>query len=113
MMINNYSALFVFSVFLASVAQILLKISALKNHTNIKNEYINPYVMIAYSIFVLNTFLSIQAYAGLDIKQGGVLQTTNYIFVIVMSALILKEKITRRKLSGIIIILMGIVIFYS
>ncbi len=47
----RYIALYLFSVFISSVSQILLKRSADQEYENIFKEYLNPNVLIAYTIF--------------------------------------------------------------
>lgn len=111
-MINKYAVLFVFSVFLATCAQILLKTSANKEHKNKLFEYLNPYVIGAYTIFVINTLTSIYCYRYLDLKQGGVLQMFSYVFVLILGRVFLKEKITGKKIFGMLLIMAGIFVFY-
>jgi len=113
-MTNNYwiMALFVFSVLLAAFGQILLKTSANKPHETRIKEYLNPYVIGGYSIFVINTFLAIYCYRWLDLKQGGVLQMFSYVFIMVLGRIFLKEKITKKKFFGMILIMAGIFVFY-
>ena len=111
-MINRYAILFVFNVLLAVGAQVLLKNSANKNHVSIIKEYLNPLVLSAYCIFVLNTLVSIYCYKFLELKQGGVLQMFSYIFVLVLDRLIFKQRITSKRLIGMLLILSGILVFY-
>ena len=52
--------LFIFSVFISSCSQILLKKGANKTYKNIIQEYLNPLVIGAYTIFIPdNVFLQI------------------------------------------------------
>lgn len=112
-MTSNYAAvLFVFSVLLAAFGQILLKTSANKTYESKIKEYLNPYVISGYSIFVVNTFLAIFCYRWLDLKQGGVLQMFSYVFIMVLGRIFLNEKITKKKVLGMILIMGGIFVFY-
>lgn len=111
-MINKYMILFVFSVFMAACAQILLKTSANKGYNNKIKVYLNPYVLIAYSIFVLNTMISIYCYRYIDLKQGGVLQMFSYVFVLILGRIFLKDKISHKKILGMMLIMLGIFVFY-
>ena len=43
--------IYIFSVFISSVSQILLKTSANKKYESRIREYLNPRVIIAYGIF--------------------------------------------------------------
>jgi len=111
-MINKYYILFVFNVLFAVGAQILLKTSANKKYDNMVKEYLNPLVVSAYCIFVLNTLISIYCYKFLELKQGGVLQMFSYIFVLILDRLIFKQRITSKRLIGMLLILSGIFVFY-
>ena len=86
------------SSFLAAISQILLKLSAKKNHKN-------------WIILLLTMIMNIYAYSGIDYKFGPILTTTSYIFVVILSIYILKEKLNKNKIIGISLILIGIVIF--
>lgn len=105
-----YIAIYLFSVFIASVSQILLKKSAMKKYNYPLGDYINPYVISAYAMLFLSMFLTIMAYRGVDLKTGPVIEATSYIYVAVLSGFFLKEKLSSRKKIGLAIILAGIVI---
>ena len=53
--------LLLFSVFISAVSQILLKKAAQKHYPNRLKEYLNPWVITAYSIFLLSTVLTMLA----------------------------------------------------
>jgi drug/metabolite transporter (DMT)-like permease len=99
-------------VIVASFSQIILKKGALKKHTSVLKEYLNSQVIIGYSMMIISTFLTILAFRGLDFKNGPIIESTGYIFVMILSSLFLMEKITLKKLIGNILILIGILIFY-
>jgi len=111
-MINRYAVLFVFNVFLAACAQVMLKTSANRNYSTKIKEYLNPYVIGAYSIFVVNTLVSIYCYRFLELKQGGVLQMFAYVFVLLIDRVFFKGKITHKKVLGMVLIITGIMVFY-
>ena len=100
------------SVVIASFSQILLKKSALRKYDSIIKEYMNPYVIIGYGMMVVSTLLTIFAYRGIEYKNGPVVESLGYILIIVLSSLFLKESLTRRKLIGNGLILLGIYVFY-
>lgn len=110
-MLNKYVLIFLFSVFIASCAQILLKVSANNDHISFIKEYLNPYVIGAYLVMFASTILTIIAYRGIELKMGPILESTGYIFVLFFSSLILKEKITVNRLIGTVLIIFGIFIF--
>lgn len=68
-------------------------------------------VIIAYTIFVGTTFLSIYAYKGIPLSMGPVLEATSYIYVTVFGVTIFKEKLNKRKLVGLALIIAGIIIY--
>ncbi|HHZ05653.1 MAG TPA: EamA family transporter [Clostridiales bacterium] len=83
----------------------------IKKHKTIIIEYLNPKTIIAYFILFSATFLTIYSYKFVPLSTGPILGTTEYIFVAILSSLVLKEKITKQKFLGLSIIIIGIIIF--
>lgn len=110
-MAYKYVLIFLLSVFIASVSQILLKKSANKNHANGWREYLNKYVITAYFIFFISTILTIIAYKGVELKYGPIIESVGYIFILIMGKMFLNEKITKNKILGILLIIIGVCIF--
>ncbi len=106
-----FSLVFIVSAFISSVSQVLLKKSALKTYEDKTKEYLNPYVIVAYAIFLIATFLTIYAYQYVPLSMGPILEASGYIFVAILGATVLKEKLTYRKVAGIFVIITGIIIF--
>ncbi len=106
----GYVCLFLFSVFISAVSQIILKTSANSEHESSLREYLNPKVIIAYGIFFVSSLLTVLAYRKVPLSMGAVLETTGYIWVTLLGYFILKEKVNRRKLLGLFVIIAGIVI---
>lgn len=105
-----YGLFIIVSTFIASLSQILLKISANNpNHTGIY-AYLNIHVIVAYSLFLLSTFFSVYALKYIPISISAFLGTSSYFFVIFFSYIILKEKISKNMLIGLFFILLGIII---
>ncbi|WP_457559296.1 EamA family transporter [Candidatus Harpocratesius sp.] len=107
----NYFWLLLLSVFIASFSQVLLKFSSKKKYSSKIREYLNIHVISAYGLFFLSTFLSIWAYRYLDLKYAPMVQAFGYIFILLYSKFIFKEKINRYKLIGLVLIVLGITIF--
>ncbi len=103
--------LLLISVFISSVSQILLKKAADKTYTDHIREYMNPLVIFAYGMFFCSVILTMLALREIPLSLQPILESTGYIFVAVMGWFFLKEKIGKRKLLGIALILLGIVIF--
>lgn len=97
--------------FFSAASQILLKKSAQRNYKNRLFEYLNWRVITAYGIFFGVLFLNTYAYTKVDMKYGPVIDTFSYVFVLLLSWLILKEKISRGKLIGNLLIILGVFIY--
>ena len=89
----------------------MLKKSALKKFASFWEEYLNPLVFFAYVIFLGCSFLSMWSLKGIDLSLSTVLESTGYIFVTVLGAIFLKEKINRQKIIGMLVIIMGVLIY--
>lgn len=109
----KYIALYLFSVFISSVSQILLKKSADREYDNIFKEYLNPNVLIAYTIFFCSSLLTVLAYKYVPLSMGPVLESSAYVFVTVLGYVCLHETIGKRKAVGMVVILLGIAISYG
>ena len=108
---NSYMLLMFAGTFFTAVSQILLKISAVKTYRHPIFEYLNWRVITAYGIFFGVLLLNTYAYTRVDMKYGPVIDSFAYVFILILSSLILGEKITRRKLAGNLIIIAGILIY--
>ena len=106
-----FALIFVAGVFISSVSQIILKKSADIEYPNKIREYLNGRVIFSYIIFFGATLCSILAYTRIPLSLGPILESSGYIFVAVMSRLFLKEKITKQKMLGLSIIIIGIIIY--
>lgn len=99
------------SVFISSVSQILLKKAANRTYENPLKEYLNPLVIGAYGMFFCSVILTMVALRYVPLSMSPILESTGYIFVTVLGYLFLKERLSKRKLLGMVLILAGIVIF--
>lgn len=99
------------SVFVSSVSQILLKKSAQEQHKNRLAEYLDIRVIAAYMLFFGATLITVFALKYVPVSLGTVLESAGYLFVSVLGVLFLQEKIGRRKLLGLAIIVVGILIY--
>lgn len=106
-----YVVIYLLGVFVSAVAQILLKKSTNKTYGSRIKEYLNPYVIVSYTIFFAATFCTVFAYAGIPLSFGPVLAASEYLFVTVLSRLFLKEKINLKKALGLTVIITGIIVY--
>lgn len=106
-----FSLVFIVSVLISSISQVMLKTSANKSYSDRIKEYLNPTVIIAYGLFFLSTLITVFAYKVVPLSLGPVLESTGYIFVAVLGVVLLRERMSRKKLIGMVLILGGIALF--
>ena len=106
-----YSLLMIISVCISSVSQIMLKLSAKKKYMSPIQEYLNPLVISAYTLFFGCTFLTMYALKVITLSMGAILEASGYIFVALLSRIFLHEKFGKQKLLGLTVILIGILIY--
>ena len=88
----------------------MLKKSALKTYPSKIREYLNPLVIGAYFISTAVTLLYSFAYKGLPLSIGPVIEAAGYIFVAMWGVLLFKEKLNRKKIFALGLIILGIVV---
>lgn len=97
---------------LSAFSQILLKKSSgIIRDSRIK-EYWNPYVIGSYAITFICMILMVIAYKGLPFKYGAILESMVYFYVMILSRIMLKEKLTIKRIVGNLIIVCGAAIFF-
>ncbi|MDO5573763.1 MAG: multidrug ABC transporter [bacterium] len=106
-----YVILYLSSVFIAAISQVLLKKEAMKPHKSVIQEYLNPLVVIAYTFFLGTTILSMLAYKGIPLNLGPILETTSYLYITVFGVTIFKEKLTKQKTFALLMIITGIAVY--
>ena len=62
---------------------------------------------ISFSVLLLNTY----AYTKVDMKYGAVIDTFSYVFVMILSYLLLKERFNRGQLIGNLMIITGVMVY--
>ena len=97
--------------FFTAVSQILLKQSSNIKYENKIREYLNFRVILSYGIFFLILLLNTWCYTKVEMRYGPVIDTAAYVVVLLLSRLILKEKFTKGKILGNLIIIAGILIY--
>lgn len=107
----SYAAVLLLGVFLSAISQVMLKKAAMRQYSSRLREYLNPLVIIAYTIFVGTTFLSIYAYKGIPLSMGPVLEATSYIYVTIFGVTIFHEKMNLKKLAALALIIAGILVY--
>lgn len=106
-------AIMVINAFLSAFSQILLKKSTLVVHKSGLQEYLNWRVITAYVIYIIVLLTNAFAYKGIEYKYGSIIGATSYIFLMVLSWLILKERINKRVIIGNGMIILGMIVYSS
>lgn len=106
-----FSGVFLCSVLISSISQILLKKSADRTYDSRLKEYLNPLVIIAYGMFFCSMMITMYCYKYVDVSAGPIFESAGYIFVGVIGYIFLKEKFTAKKIIGMLLIMIGIVVF--
>lgn len=112
MVINKYFLLLFLAVVVSSFSQVLLKKSAKKRYSSFLQEYLNPYVICGYILMIASTIMIIIAYRGVEYKNGPLVESIGYIFILILSWVFFSEPITKKKILGNLLVLLGILIFY-
>lgn len=106
-----YIVMLLGSVFISCIAQVMLKKAAMREHSSWLKEYLDPYVIFAYALFFGTTFLSIEAYKGIPLSMGPVLQTTSYIYITLFGVKIFGERLNGKRLMALALIIGGILVY--
>lgn len=106
-----YSGVLLLGTFVSAVSQVILKKAAQKTYDSKLAEYLNFPVIFAYTLFVATTFMCIIAYRVVPLSFGPVLESTSYLYVTVFGVVIFKEKITKKKIAALALILAGIAVY--
>jgi drug/metabolite transporter (DMT)-like permease len=96
---------------IAGFSQILLKQSAKKEYTIWWKSYINPKVITGYALLLGTTVFGVLALRFIPLSVSAAFAASGQIIVPALSAIFLKEKISKRKRTGMAIIVIGIVVF--
>ena len=108
---NKYlMVLFIATIFSAG-SQVLLKLSAKEDHKSWIYEYLNWKVITAYIVFFGTLVATTYAFTHVDMRFGPVIDTITYVFVMMFSFLLLREKFTKGQLIGNLIIIAGVLIY--
>lgn len=101
----------IISAFITAVSQIILKKSANVKHKGIIFEYLNPLVLFSYVCYIGVLILNVFIYTKVDYRFGVIINSMSTVFVMLLSNLILKETITKKRIIGNFIIVCGILVF--
>ncbi|MEG2024478.1 MAG: EamA family transporter [Gordonibacter sp.] len=100
-----------FGVFISSIAQVFLKKEALREHGSFLKEYVNPLVIGGYVLMLISTLLLVIAFKGIPLSMGPILEATSYVYVTVFGVVLFKEKLGKKKVAALAVIMLGIMVY--
>lgn len=103
--------LMLLSAGMTATSQMLLKTSANRPHASPVREYLNPRVILAYGLFGAVLLLNVYIYTVMDLRWGVAVNGMSSLMVMALSAAVLGEKLTGRRLLGNGLILLGVIVF--
>lgn len=103
-------AIFVIGVALAAVGQVLMKKGATRGRSLVRS-FFDPFVITGYALMLVSTVTSTIALKVLPLKLTVALLPLGYIVVVLLSVVLLGERMQRHHVWGMLIILAGVVIF--
>ena len=71
----------------------------------------NPWVITSYGILFITLAINVYLLRFMGLQEENAVAASTYLFVLILSRIFLKERITKKKLVGNIIIIIGILIF--
>jgi len=97
-------------VTIACFSQLLLKIEATKEHPTFLSQYLNLRVILAYFMLLISTMISLVTFRVIPLGFAPIAEAVAQILTVIISVVFLKEKVTKRKLLGLAVIVVGIVV---
>lgn len=98
-------------IFIAGVAQILLKKSAGKQYTYWWRQYVNAYVISGYALMVLSTVCTVIAMRKVPLTSTPVWNSMGILWATFWGRVIFKERLSKDKGIGVVLVLIGIIVF--
>lgn len=99
------------TIIVSAALQIPLKKTAQNPKYHGLRAYLNPIVIAVYASFFAITFITTYLYQYVDLTLSTLLYKTEYLFIAFFSIVFLKEKFSKRKLLGFVIVVCGVVVY--
>ena len=103
-------AILVLGVLISSFSQIILKKAAVDQKSGFAAYFLNLKVLSAYMLLFCATLLSVVALRVVPLVFSPIAEGLGQVFVLSLSFLLLGEKISKKKLCGVAVIITGIFI---
>ena len=99
-----------FATVILAVVQLILKKASGKSWNSKIREYLNLPVISAYGLSFIATFISVYSMKYIPVAIFAVINGAGQIFVPILSTVFLKEKLSKKKWIGIVVISIGIIV---
>lgn len=112
---NEYIAIGIYTVsgLIAAVSQLMLKFAALKpNGRQGLLQFLDWRIITSYGMLFMTIFFNMIAMRYMPYKYAPVLSCLSYVFVLILGRFVLHETISRKQWGGIILIFLGMYVFY-
>lgn len=98
------------AVIIASASQVLLKKKASKAPKSFLKKFFNGPVLLSYCLLFLSMVLNSLALRQMEMSVLPCITATSFLWIMVLSAIFLGEKPSRRKVIGVGMILIGVLV---
>jgi multidrug transporter EmrE-like cation transporter len=110
-----YSLSLVFlAVFFTGISQVLLKIGSAhegKRKKSVLAVYLNLPTLCAYGLLLFVTVISVIALKEIPLKAFYAIASLGFVVVLIFSWGLLGERITKKTITGVLLIMIGICVF--
>lgn len=106
-----YYLIMVLGILIATISQLFLKKAAVRHYTSFIREYLNVLTIIGYGMMFLSTVCSLIAHKVVPVSMAPVWNSCSFILVALVSRIFLHEVPSRKKLIGLGIMVIGIIVF--
>ena len=97
-------------ILLLGVGQILLKLGS-KAGKSWLSSFLNPYTLSGYGLYLAITVINIYALQGIYLKYITSWLGLSYIWVVFLSRVVLNEQVSRQRMLGCFLIVLGVFVF--
>lgn len=108
-MVTSY-LLAIAAVLISSASQVLLKKKASKAPKSFWRKFLNAPVIVSYLLLFTSMILNSLALREMEMTVLPCITATSFLWIMILSAIFLDEKPTRRKVAGVAMILAGVLI---
>lgn len=109
---NNGIYLLLFSGMIVSISHLLMKIEAITRRNASLTRFLSLRMLVAYAMMFIGLAMSFIAYRYVSLKLGPIIETLNYIHVLILSWLFLGERFNWKTFTGVTLIMIGVLITF-